>query len=100
MTFILFNRLLRWLFLTIVTLVAVPLALGSYYTNTSTPYGSESASTSLTPSTESQTSTSNDNSTSVSFIQELTASNIVGNGLYPQIMAEWVITVLIGLFGE
>ncbi|WVQ78130.1 hypothetical protein IAT38_000211 [Cryptococcus sp. DSM 104549] len=104
MVYLLFIRLLKYLF-SAIALLAGLLAVTNYYLNTQTAYGSTSA---VNPSTDSdddlsRRATSNSSSTkdSTSVIdnpQLLTAANVTSNGLLVHISFEWIVTLMVVVF--
>ena len=107
-TYLLFMRMLRWLFLTITVLIALPLALGNYYINTETEYGSvtldkDKASGAKAGSGEQSLSKEDAGEIAQSLLDNMlifTAANVKGNGLWVHIGFEWAVTGLVILFGE
>ncbi|WVQ71426.1 hypothetical protein IAR50_000963 [Cryptococcus sp. DSM 104548] len=114
MVYLLFIRLLKYLFTAMASLACL-LAIANYYLNTRTSYGGTSAvspteavegarrraETTTTASAASSTSISAAGSNSTSVIdnpQLLTAANITSNGLLVHISFEWIVTMMVVVF--
>ncbi|EIW66769.1 hypothetical protein TREMEDRAFT_65169 [Tremella mesenterica DSM 1558] len=94
-TYIQFLRLLRWLFLTLSIVVAMPLVTANYLINTSTQYSDYT----VASTTSNLTSAVSGNSTALlTGIQLLTAANIQGNALLVHIGFEGIATCIVGVF--
>lgn len=95
-------RMLRWMFLSVTILAALPLALANYYINTKTEYGSAKVDTKL-QSSGSGLSTDDAGEMAQSLLDDMlifTAANVKGNGLWVHIGIEYVVTAMICLFGK
>ncbi|WVR05018.1 hypothetical protein IAU60_002030 [Kwoniella sp. DSM 27419] len=94
--YLLFLRLLKYLFATI-SVLSVFLALSNYYINTQTPYGStvKASSNNTVNGSSPQVKTS---SNIIDNPQLLTAANIKSNGLIVHISFEIVVTLLVMVF--
>lgn len=108
MVYLLFLRLLKYLF-SAVSVLAGLLAITNYYLNTQTTYGSTSTissyggedSVAKRDDTSSSSSGASPNITSIiDNPQLLTAANVTGNGLLVHISFEWIVTMLIVVFGK
>lgn len=100
MTFLQFLRLLRWLFLAITVLAAVPLIIINYFLSTHSEFGFTSTNPDDLTSTASL-AIQNFNATAVvTDMQTITGAYIKGKAMYVHILFEWVITALVFLFGE
>ena len=107
MTYLLFLRLLRWLFLTTTITVALPLTVANYYINTRTESGSVLADKPNNDTSPSITGTSLSKEDAGEMAQSLldnllifTAANVKGNGLWVHIGFEYAVTGIVILFGE
>ena len=99
-TYLQFLRLLRWLFLTISVLAAIPLTIANYYINTKTTYGSADAGS---DSASGGGGTNGSQVISKSLLDNmvlLTAANITSNGLWVHIGFEWIVTCFVLAFGQ
>lgn len=97
MTFINFLHLLRWLFLAITIIIAIPLTLITYYINNDTPYGSTNTNTTILGGSDNANLTI---SKDLLNIQVFTAANIIGDGLYVYIVLSGFISLIVVIFGR
>lgn len=107
MVYLLFLRLLKYLF-SAMSVLAGLLAITNYYLNTQTTYGSMST---ISPSgseddmtkrdspSSSSSETSSNNTSIIDNPQLLTAANVTSNGLLVHISFEWIATMTIIVFG-
>ncbi|OWZ59423.1 hypothetical protein C356_00994 [Cryptococcus neoformans c45] len=106
MVYLLFLRLLKYLF-SAMSVLAGLLAITNYYLNTQTTYGSMST---ISPSgseddmtkrdspSSSSSETSSNNTSIIDNPQLLTAANVTSNGLLVHISFEWIATMMIIVF--
>lgn len=108
MVYLLFLRLLKYLF-SAVSVLAGLLAITNYYLNTQTVYGSTSTISSYggedsVAKRNDISSSSSEASPNITSIidnpQLLTAANVTSNGLLVHISFEWIVTMLIVVFGK
>lgn len=108
MVYLLFLRLLKYLF-SAMSVLAGLLAITNYYLNTQTTYGSTSTffssgdEDSVTKRDDISSSSSGASPNITSIIknpQLLTAANVTSNGLLVHISFEWIVTMLIVVFGK
>lgn len=108
MVYLLFLRLLKYLF-SAMSVLAGLLAITNYYLNTQTTYGSTSTFSSsggedsVTKRDDISSSSSGASPNITSIInnpQLLTAANVTSNGLLVHISFEWIVTMLIVVFGK
>lgn len=105
MVYLLFLRLLKYLF-SAMSVLAGLLAITNYYLNTQTTYGSTSTISSSggeddITKRDSPSSSSSETSNNTSIIdnpQLLTAANVTSNGLLVHISFEWIVTMMIIVF--
>ncbi|ODN73492.1 hypothetical protein L202_07997 [Cryptococcus amylolentus CBS 6039] len=113
--YLIFLRLLKYLF-TVVAFLACLLAIANFYLNTQTSYGgtsavsptealesarrrAETSTASAASSNSTSVSTAGSNSTSIiENPQLLTAANITSNGLLVHISFEWIVTMMVVVF--